>query len=77
MGPVADIQRTGLSGTTKEERRIVDFNQAATIVADEAETAVQTARRDLPSLPPPVTRLAVLHTGPILLDVPPPAQPSE
>jgi hypothetical protein len=60
-----------------EGRRIVETNYAATKIDDETELAVQTARRDLPSLPPPVTRLAVLHSGPILLGVPPPARPSE
>jgi hypothetical protein len=68
-----------LSGTTGprflQGRGIFDFDQAATRVEDERELAAQIARRDLPTLPPPVTRLAVL--GPLLLDMPPPARPSE
>lgn len=72
-----------LSATTAHELfdwhriSIAEIDDAATTVEDETEPAVQTARRDLPGLPPPVTRLAVLHTGPILLGVPPPARPPE
>jgi hypothetical protein len=47
------------------------LDQAATKIEDETAMAIESSHRDLPSLPPPVTRLAVLHTGPILLDMPP------
>lgn len=52
-------------------RRILSFDQEATTIEDERETALETAGRDLPSLPPPVARLAVRHSGPILLGLPP------
>ena len=56
------------------EPDIGTVDQAATKIEDETAMAIETARRDLPSLPPPVTRLAVRHTGPFQLDFPPPAQ---
>ena len=40
-------------------------------VEDERETAAAVLRRDAPTLPPPVTRLAILQTGPLLHGVPP------
>ena len=48
------------------------LDEATTMIEDESGLAVQAARRDLPTLPPPVTRLAVRHTGPLLLGIPPP-----
>ena len=50
---------------------LAEINQAASRIDDESGLAAQIAHRDLPSLPAPITRLAVLHTGPILLDMPP------
>jgi hypothetical protein len=50
--------------------RIAKIDQAATTVEDESARAVEAARRDLSALPPPVTRLAVRHAGPILPGVP-------
>ncbi len=46
------------------------LDQAATRIASETEVAIEFARRDLPSLPPPVARPAVRHTGPYLLGIP-------
>lgn len=72
--PVIYAGTLHLSGLTKhiwlQGMRIVNIDQAATTVEDETEAAVQTARRDLSALPPPVTRLAVGHTGPLLPRVP-------
>jgi hypothetical protein len=48
----------------------------ATKIEDETDLALQAARRDLPSLPPPVTRITIRHTGPILLGIPPPVPSS-
>jgi hypothetical protein len=50
---------------------IGEINHDATVVEDEAAWASVTAARDLPGLPPPVTRLAVRHAGPVLLGQPP------
>ena len=49
-------------------KRAID--QQATRIDDESPLAKDFAARDLASLPPPVTRLAVRHTGPRLLGVP-------
>jgi hypothetical protein len=46
-------------------------DQAATVVERDEAWARMVAARDLPGLPPPVTRLAVRHAGPILLGLPP------
>jgi hypothetical protein len=43
-------------------------------VEDESRDAALMARRDLPSLPQPLTRLAVLHSGPKMRGVPAPVQ---
>lgn len=79
--PVVYAGTLHLSGLTKhiwlQGTRIISIDQAATTVEDETEAAVQTARRDLSALPPPVTRLAVQRTGPPLPGVLPPARPSE
>jgi hypothetical protein len=40
-------------------------------VEDETAAAAAVARQEFPSLPPPVTRLAVQQSGPILIGVPP------
>ncbi|WP_291298287.1 hypothetical protein [Elioraea sp.] len=45
-------------------------DQAAMVVEDDTGWARMAAARDLPGLPPPVTRLAVRHAGPVLLGVP-------
>lgn len=50
---------------------IGEVDQEATVVADEAVWARATAARDLPTLPAPLTRLAVRHAGPVLLGRPP------
>jgi len=42
----------------------------ATNIRDDSAAAARLVARDLPGLPPPVTRLAVRHTGPIRLGVP-------
>jgi len=70
-----------LTGTTEaplccgsERSFFTGIDQTATQIEDESDAAAQRARRDLPSLPPPLTRLAVLHTGPFLLGVPAPVQ---
>jgi hypothetical protein len=42
-------------------------DQDATMVEDDAGWAAMAAARDLGGLPPPVTRLAVRHSGPVLL----------
>lgn len=47
------------------------IDHAATVVEDDAAWARMAAARDLPGLPPPVTRLAVPHAGPVLLGLPP------
>jgi hypothetical protein len=60
-----------------DRKQLVGVNGAATRIDDETALAAEIARRDLPSLPPPVTRLAVLHTGPILLDMPPPVSQAQ
>jgi hypothetical protein len=52
------------------------LDPAATKIEDETDLALQAARRDLPSLPPPVTRITIRHTGPILLGIPPPVPSS-
>ena len=49
---------------------IASLTQAASEVSVDRETATAVARREFPSLPAPVTRLAVPHTGPFLLGVP-------
>lgn len=49
-----------------------DVESATAVVEDQSEAAAAVARREFPSLPPPVTRLAVQHSGPILLGVPAP-----
>lgn len=46
------------------------IDQAATVVEDDAGWARMAAARDLPGLPPPVTRIAVRHAGPVLLGLP-------
>lgn len=46
-------------------------DQAATVVEDDAAWAQALAARDLARLGPPLTRLAVRHTGPVLLGTPP------
>lgn len=46
-------------------------DQDATVVENDAAWASRAAARDLPGLPPPATRLAVRHTGPVLLGLPP------
>jgi hypothetical protein len=70
-----------LTGTTEvplccgsERSLFTGIDQTATQIEDESDAAAQRARRDLPSLPPPLTRLAVLHSGPTLLGVPAPVQ---
>jgi hypothetical protein len=50
---------------------IGEVDQEATVVQDEAAWARSAAARDLPTLPAPMTRLAVRHTGPVLLGLPP------
>jgi hypothetical protein len=52
------------------EKFLVRSTTAA--VEDETEAAAALARREFPSLPQPVTRLARPQTGPILLGVPAP-----
>lgn len=47
-----------------------DINQGETRIEDERDAATAISRRDAPTLPPPVTRLAVLQTGPVLLGMP-------
>jgi hypothetical protein len=49
------------------------IDKQATRIEDESPLAKDVAARDLPLLPPPVTRLAVRNTGPRLLGVPPAA----
>jgi hypothetical protein len=56
---------------------IVAIDQEVTVVEDESGWARAAAARDLPGLPPPVTRLAVRHAGPILLGTPPSIPPSD
>lgn len=46
------------------------LDQAATQVLDETQMAREFAAQDLAPLPPPITRLAVRHTGPYLIGVP-------
>ena len=48
------------------------FGQDPTLrLEDEREGAAAVISRDLPTLPPPVTRLAVLQTGPLVHGLPP------
>ena len=55
---------------TYEFGRRVPVRSTRAAVEDETAAAMGVARRELPSLPPPVTRLAVQQSGPILLGVP-------
>ena len=48
------------------------IRQEATRIEDEQDEVLTVARRDLPSLPAPVTRLSELQTGPLLFGVPRP-----
>ena len=54
------------------DQSIVWVESATAVVEDQRDAAAAIARRDLQSLPPAVTRLAVQHSGPILLGVPTP-----
>ncbi len=56
---------------TYEFGRRVHVRSARAAVEDETDAAAGVARREFPSLPLPVTRLAVRQSGPILLGVPP------
>lgn len=65
-----------LSGETTWDiggRYFSGLDQQATQIRDESHLAAQVARRDLPSLPAPVTRLIKRHSGPYLLGIPPAA----
>ena len=67
-----------LSGETSPDfwwggRYVSALNQDATQIRDESDLAVKVARRDLSSLPPPVTRLVKRHSGPYLIGIPPAA----
>jgi hypothetical protein len=42
----------------------------ATHIEDQSNIAVEVSRHEFPSLPPPVTRLAVSHSGTFLLGIP-------
>lgn len=56
---------------------ITALDQDGIVVEDESDWARAAAARDLPGLPPPVTRLAVRHAGPILLGTPPSVPPAD
>ena len=56
---------------TYEFGHSVTVRSSRAAVEDETEAATAVAHQEFPSLPPPVTRLAVRQSGPILLGVPP------
>ncbi len=65
------IQMRGISERMMfGETLITRVDQEATVVRDETPWAREAAARDMPDLGAPVTRLAVLHAGPILLGTP-------
>ena len=70
--PVVYVGTLHLSSVPKISLFGGQFNidYAATRVDDEHEAALRAAHRDLPSLPPPTTRLAQRQSGPLLFGVP-------
>jgi hypothetical protein len=58
----------------KNDDLFVWIDQTTAEVENESDAAAQMARRDLPTLPPPLTRLAVRQDGPLLLGIPAPVQ---
>jgi hypothetical protein len=68
---------TSCGGTSSGTKNLINFGRRpqALLIEDEREAAAAVVRRDVSVLPSPVTRLAVLQTGPILLGVPPTVSP--